>query len=169
MPFRTRGPPTRPRCGRSSIATMPRTIGSGGSSPSNIAPYSMRCCRLSTGSTFPFRSADLELLPRLGARMAHGLGPVQRHRGCRSRHAACAQRLSLPGARLDDLLGGSASLHMLAAPAHPLAQKVTLQTMVGETMVKLESSTTLVFISFIQPRHSRHASWLDRIARALAG
>ena len=49
----------------------------------------------------------LEPLPRRGAEMADGLGPVQRHRGRRSRHAARAERLSLPGARLDHFRGGA--------------------------------------------------------------
>ena len=40
----------------------------------------------------------LKSFPRRGAEMADGLGPLQRHRGCRSRHAARADRLSLPSA-----------------------------------------------------------------------
>ena len=58
----------------------------------------------------------LKSFPRCGTQMADGLGPVQRHRGCRSRHAPCPQGLSLPRARLDHLRGGADALHVLAPP-----------------------------------------------------
>src|SRR6185437_10254827 len=46
---------------------------------------------------------NVKSCPRLGAEMADGMGPVQRHRGCRSRHQARTQRLSLPDGGIDHL------------------------------------------------------------------
>ena len=64
----------------------------------------------------------VQSFPRSGAQMADGVGPVQRHRGCRSRHAARAERLSLRDAPLDHLRRGAAPLDVMAPPAHALAQ-----------------------------------------------
>ena len=50
---------------------------------------------------------DLQPFPCLGAEMADGLGPLQRHRGCRSRCQARAKRLSLPHVAVDDLRGSA--------------------------------------------------------------
>jgi glycosyltransferase XagB len=46
--------------------------------------------------------------------MADGLGSVQRHRGCRSRHAARAERLSLPGTFIHHLRGGACQVRIVA-------------------------------------------------------
>jgi hypothetical protein len=58
-----------------------------------------------SGQASPACSAwgHLEPFPHVGAEMADGVGPVQRYRGCRSRHASRAERLSLRDASLDHL------------------------------------------------------------------
>ena len=57
-----------------------------------------------------------------GAAADRRLGPLQRHRGCRSRHAARALRLSHRRDRIDHLRGGAGALRPLAAAAHALVQ-----------------------------------------------
>src|SRR5690349_24947023 len=54
--------------------------------------------------------------------MADGVGPVQRHGRCRSRHAARAERLSLRDDSFDHLRRGASPFDVMAPATHPLAQ-----------------------------------------------
>src|SRR4029078_5554595 len=54
--------------------------------------------------------------------MADGVGPVQRHGRCLSRHAVRAERLSLRDDSFDHLRRGASLFDVMAPATHPLAQ-----------------------------------------------
>ena len=64
----------------------------------------------------------VQSFPHRRAAQGRRLGPLQRHRGCRPRHAARALRLSLDHRAVDHLRGSAGPLWRLAAPAHALVQ-----------------------------------------------
>ncbi len=66
----------------------------------------------------------VEPLPARGARGRGRLGPVQRHRGCRSGLPAGAAGVAHHGAGLDHLGGGAGRASAVVQAAHPLAERM---------------------------------------------
>jgi len=93
-----RGRPILPASRQSSISTTPPTIWL-----TRQFTIEWRAVRRAPDGARPLGAPnparrDLKSFPRVGAEMADGLAPLQRHRGRRSRHEARAEPLPLPGA-----------------------------------------------------------------------